>query len=88
MAHRQHKFIQEKKPEGGSPARELQPTVAYRLGFIGQEGLGKGWGIFPLWLVHCPLLGVVKEVGLVFCYRLGNRMFQSQTHGKNGHCWE
>jgi hypothetical protein len=48
MAHHWHKFIQ-KKPEEVSPARELEPTAAYRLGeVIGKEGTGKGWENFPL----------------------------------------
>jgi hypothetical protein len=42
MTHPQHKFIQEKKPMVGSPARELEPTAAYKLDFIGGEGTGKG----------------------------------------------
>jgi hypothetical protein len=49
MAKCQHRFIQ-KKPAEEICRRNLQkkpaePTAAYRLGgFIGKEGLGKGWG--------------------------------------------
>jgi hypothetical protein len=38
MAHRQHKFIQEKKPVKGVPERELQPPATYRLGVCRRGG--------------------------------------------------
>jgi hypothetical protein len=37
----------------GSPARDPEPTAAYRPGVIGEEGPGEGWGGFSI--VTCPL---------------------------------
>jgi hypothetical protein len=34
ISHRQHRFVQEKKPEEESPARELEPAAAHRLGVL------------------------------------------------------
>jgi hypothetical protein len=50
----------------GSPARQLQPSTTYRLGVLQErKDLVRGGGIFSLWRLHCLLLGVVKELGLV-----------------------
>jgi hypothetical protein len=35
------------------PARDPEPTAAYRSGVIGEEGPGEGWGGFSI--VTCPL---------------------------------
>jgi hypothetical protein len=66
MAHGQHRFIQEKKPaQKVSRKRARDHSCLQTGGFIGKEGPGKGWGEF----VHCLLLGVVKELSLVFWHR-------------------
>jgi hypothetical protein len=85
MVHLSAQVIQEKKPEKASPARELEPTAAYRPGdFIGKEGPSKAYGEFfycGLSIVCC--YGCQGTGSCVLVQVLGNRTFQSWTNGKN-----
>jgi hypothetical protein len=86
MAHCQHQFIQEKKPAVGL---QQESRVHCRLqtgGFIGEEGHSKCWEsssvvACPLSIVHRPLPGVVKELGLMF-------LFPARVLGNKGFLWE
>jgi hypothetical protein len=53
-----------------------------REGLTGEEGPGK------CWLVHCVLLGVIEELGLVFWYMCWERgHFNNGWMAKIGLCW-
>jgi hypothetical protein len=51
--------------------------------FIRKEKPGKECENFSLRLIHCTLVGEVKELGHVLVQVLGNRMLHSWINGKN-----
>jgi hypothetical protein len=64
-------WAQVSSPVGFSSKRARAHCHLQTESFIGKKDLVRGGGIFPLWLIHCPLLRVSK------------RTFQSWTDGKN-----
>jgi hypothetical protein len=85
IAHRQHKFIQEKKPVEGVTSKRVRAHCHLQTGgFTGNEGPGKGGGNFSIETCLLSIARVSQGIGSCVLVRaLGNRMFLSWTHGKN-----